>query len=490
MASAASGWMAASSPGVGHPAKGPTASARVQIVVADRVPSRRVGPDEGGMDEERPVAVPLQPVDDLLAQERRLRQLDREARGGPGRPVRVCAGEPLNGLVEIVGVGGDVDALCGEPAAPRRAPLLPGVLDQDPESRQDPLVAEEPRVTGRHRARIDRGVRVPEEDRVVPQLPRHQRHVREARVQRGPVEDGTVPVLIGTRVETRPRRAAGRRVGPVVREEHAPCCQCVENRRLHHRMAEGRKAVTAPLVECDEQHAAGRRHAATLADQRGLEPRRPTGRRGTRPPQAQDVRTDAPPSLVPNSISQEPTRGATARRTARPPATGSPVAERCVAPESLIRATGRRAVRLDPAPAISSCLWVSAWVCTALAWIIDSPLWTLPLPGLLPLQASLHLIQCLTTNQEYPNIAVCLCSPKRRHHRPRDRWRRLRRWPAISRGSSPWRRGPRCRPGTRSSPRCSTDVRTWQIVSAASGARAPRRPASPRCRSWPTTPER
>ena len=65
------------------------------------------------------------------------------------------------------GFGGDVETLCGQPAPPGGAPLLPGVLDDGAEAGQHALVAEQPRVAGRHRARIDRGVRVAEEDRVV-----------------------------------------------------------------------------------------------------------------------------------------------------------------------------------------------------------------------------------------------------------------------------------------------------------------------------------
>ena len=66
MAIAPSGWIAASSSGVGAAGERPDGVGRVEVVVADRVPPRRVGTDEGGVDEERPVAVLLQPVDDRL----------------------------------------------------------------------------------------------------------------------------------------------------------------------------------------------------------------------------------------------------------------------------------------------------------------------------------------------------------------------------------------------------------------------------------------
>ena len=89
------------------------------------------------------------------------------------------------------------------------------------------------------------------------------------------------------------------------------------------------------------------------------------------------MRTVAPPSLVPKSMSQEPTRGATARRTARPPAAGGPEAERCAAPGSVVSSILRRALLRDPDPLINSWRCASAWECTAFAWIIiPLPRWT------------------------------------------------------------------------------------------------------------------
>ena len=191
--------------------------------------------------------------------------------------------EPLHRLVQIVRVGRDVEALRGEPASPRRAPLLPRVLDQGAESRQHALVAEQPRVAGRHGARIDRGVRVPEEHRVVARLTSQERHVGEPGVQRGAVENGAIAVLVRARVEAGPRGSARRRVGPVVGEQDAAAGQGVQGRRLEHRMAERRQAVAAPLVERDEEDVAGGGMPQLLPMRGRPEPGRPAGWRGDRP---------------------------------------------------------------------------------------------------------------------------------------------------------------------------------------------------------------
>ncbi len=69
---------------------------RVEVVVPDRVPPRRVGTDEGGVHEERPFAVALQPLDHGFGEEGRLRELRREPCRRPRRPVVVGAGETLH----------------------------------------------------------------------------------------------------------------------------------------------------------------------------------------------------------------------------------------------------------------------------------------------------------------------------------------------------------------------------------------------------------
>jgi hypothetical protein len=233
------------------------------------------------MDEERRVTVLLQPLDHGLAHKARLRELDGKPRRNPGPTVGVGAREPLYRLVQVVGVGRDVEPLRGEPASPRRAPLFPRVFDHGAKSGQHPLVAEQPRVAGRHGARVDRRVRVPEEHRVVARLTSQERHVGEPGVQRCAVQDRAIAVLVRARIEARSRRPARRRVGPMIREEDAATSQGVESGCFEDRMAERRQAVPAPLVERDEEDVAGRRHGTTLADV--AHPRaRPAGWRGDR----------------------------------------------------------------------------------------------------------------------------------------------------------------------------------------------------------------
>ena len=243
--------------------------------------------------------------------------------------MRIGFGEPFDRSVEIVWIRGDVESLRRQPPSPGGTSLFPGIFDQGAESRQDSFVAEQPRITRRDRAWIDRGVRVAEEHGVVARGTSQQRHVGEAGVQRRSVEDGTIAMLVGARVQAGTGRSARCRIGPVVREEDAPAGKGVERGRFDDRMAQSREAVAAPLIKRDEQDVACRRHPTLLPMSRSLEPGRPVGRRCDRPGQTQDVRIVAPPSFVPNSINQAPRRGATARCTARPPGTGSPVAERC-----------------------------------------------------------------------------------------------------------------------------------------------------------------
>ena len=284
------------------------------------------------------------------AHETRLGEFHREDGPAPRSNRAHQLREPLYRLVQIVGVRRDVETLRSEPPSPGWTPLLPGIFDQGAKSRQDPLVAEQPRVARRDRARIDRGVGVPEEHRVITRRSGQQRHVGEPGVQRGPVEDGTIAVLVRARVEAGPRRSARSGIGPVIREEDAAARQGVERGRLDDRMTEGGQAVAAPLVERDEEDVAWWRHSTLLPMARVPEPGRPGGRRCDRPGRAQEVRIVAPPSFVPNSINQAPRRGATARCTARPPGTGSPVAERCTAAVSLPPPCRDRPAAVRPKP--------------------------------------------------------------------------------------------------------------------------------------------
>ncbi len=325
------------------------------------------------MDEERRVTVLLQPLDHGLAHEARLGELDRKACRSPGRTVGIGPWESLYRLVQLVRVGRDVEALRGEPASPRRAPLLPWVFDHGAESGQHPLVAEQPRVAGRHGARIDRRVRVPEEHRVVARLTSQERHVGEPGVQRRAVQDGAIAVLVRARVEAGSRRTARRRVGPVICEQDAATGQGVQGGRLEDRMAEGRQAVPAPLVERDEEDVARRRHGHNSCRCRA--PPRPAGRMaaatGPRPgsrradrrsselgPELDQPRTE-PWARRPGALLGHRSPGGRGP-SAAPPRHRSP-------PPRRVRA------RRDLADAIRSLRWASARDCTACVWIIRSP---------------------------------------------------------------------------------------------------------------------
>ena len=237
-------------------------------------------------------------------------------------------------------------------------------------------------------------------------------------------------------------------------------------------MTQCRQAVAPPLVKGDEEHVAGGRHGATLAHggRKGspfasadpcewscrwapdnLVPHnvvpvapedvapggriagvaesldvpvdvRPDGRMAGRMAgsraghraaarRGHEVRMDAPPSRVPKSISQAPRRGALTRCTARPPVTGIPAAERCIARGSRVEAAARRAACSPPAVSSRSRRWADAIDSTALPWIIASHLSERSWRSC-PWFSLLCATQCtclLTSNQEYSNIGLCLC---------------------------------------------------------------------------------
>ena len=127
------------------------------------------------------------------------------------------------------------------------------------------------------------------------------------------------------------------------------------------------------------------------------------------------------------------------RCTARPPATGIPAAERCVALGSLVEAAGRRETRRPPAVSSRSWRWADAIDSTALPWIIaSSPLLSASHARYLALSCSAtHHTRQLTGNQEYSNIGVCLCSPMSRSAGRSSRRSPLPpRWPPTSPGFS------------------------------------------------------
>ncbi len=150
------------------------------------------------------------------------------ARPPPGRPatcpIRGC--RPPRGRAPRAGTPG---------AHPRRS----GVVDRR-----------------RGRSRVDAGVGVAEQHRVVAGLAGQQGHVGEAGVEGRAVVDRPVVVQVGAGVEAGPRRAARGGVGPVVGEQGAPGGQAVEGGGGEHRVAQRREAVAPPLVDGDEQDVA------------------------------------------------------------------------------------------------------------------------------------------------------------------------------------------------------------------------------------------
>ena len=264
----------------------------VEIVVADRVAPGRMGADEGRVDEERLIPVRLQPPGHGLADEPGLREVRGEAGRCPCRPVVGCSREVRNGLIEHVRVRRNIEALGGQPCAPRRTSLLPRVFDHGPEPGEDALVREQAGVTRRDRARIDGGIGVPEEDGVVTQVTGQARHIGEAGVEWGAVEHRAVAVLVGAGVQAGPGGTAGRRVGPVIGEENAAPGQGIEGGRAHDGVAECREAVSSPLVDRDEQDVTGRRHAITLAD----------GRRATAPSSGRGASRPATTACFPRAV--------------------------------------------------------------------------------------------------------------------------------------------------------------------------------------------
>ena len=164
----------------------------------------------------------VQPLDERLHHEGGLRLLGSEPGRRPRRAVPVGAGEPRDRAVEVVGVGRHLDPLGGQPPAPLAAAGLQGIVDARRGSRAAPPRSERSRgSSAREGARVEAGVGVPEQHRVVAGLAGQQRDVGEAGVERGAVVDRPVVVQVGPRVEAGPRRPARRGVRPVVGEQRA-----------------------------------------------------------------------------------------------------------------------------------------------------------------------------------------------------------------------------------------------------------------------------
>ena len=98
---------------------------RVAVVVADRVAVRRVRPDEAGVDEPG-LVVPTAARTSRPAGRPGTRSRCARPRSGSGAHHSLCASAPGNdrsGSVQLAGFAGHVDALVGQPPAPRQRAL-------------------------------------------------------------------------------------------------------------------------------------------------------------------------------------------------------------------------------------------------------------------------------------------------------------------------------------------------------------------------------
>ena len=316
----AKGCTAASSSVAGASGKRPDLFGVVEVVVPDRVAPGRVGPDERGMDEERLVTVLLQPPRHGLAHVPRLGELRRETCRRPRGAVIFGPGESLDRLVERVGIARHVEAEVGQPLSPTRAALLPGVVEHGAEAGKDTFVGREPRVTRRHRPRVGRRVRVPEEDGVIAQLPGQERDIGEAGIERGAVLYRTIAMLVRAGVQAGAGGSARCGIGPVVGEQHSSSGQGIQCRRLEDRMAESGQTVPPPLVNRDEQHVAAWAHASLLpiSTPRGNTPRSQEIRRGAAARQRSGKPTTRP------TVSATPPAPASGVPASGVPALGAP----------------------------------------------------------------------------------------------------------------------------------------------------------------------
>ena len=200
----------------------------------------RVRAPVAGIREPRGVLA-TQPGDEVVGEERR----DAVLGGALG-----FGGE------RTLAVGGHVVAERCEPGPPR--PLVVGELEADLEARRVPLVARQAPVAGvGDGPGVDALVGVAEHRRGVPGPAGDAGDVVQTPVQRRPVADHAVVHLVRPGVEARPPRAAGCRLAVVARQTGARRRQPVERRGAHDGMPGGAQAITAELVEGDEQDVHG-----------------------------------------------------------------------------------------------------------------------------------------------------------------------------------------------------------------------------------------
>ena len=148
-----------------------------------------------------------------------------------------------------------------------------GRLGRHPEQRRE--AGQQPLVTlARHRRiatvgpRVEAGVRIADQGRVVARRPGLAGNVGETGVERRAVAHRAVVHHVHAGEQRGAARAARRALGEVIGEQHAIGRQGVEVRRAHHRMAAGRQAVGAPLVGGDEEDVQRLRHDRAVISRR------------------------------------------------------------------------------------------------------------------------------------------------------------------------------------------------------------------------------
>ena len=171
------------------------------------------------------LVLPVDPADEVVGEERRLRQL--------GGPVRL-RDERVFGVAQVM-------SMIGEPRQPR----LRGArqVEADLEAGQHALVVRQPRIVDvGDESRVDTLVGVAEQGRAVAGPLRHASDIVEPIIERRAVADDPIRHLVGARVEGGATRSAGCCLREVVGEPDAVGGERVEIRRPHDRVAGATRA--------------------------------------------------------------------------------------------------------------------------------------------------------------------------------------------------------------------------------------------------------
>ncbi len=186
------------------------------------------------------------PVDEMIGEERRLRQARRPIGFGDQRVL---------GVTQVMSV-------VGEPGQPRFA--MPRQVEADLEAGEYPFVVRQARVGGvGHEPRVDALVGVAEQRRPIAGALRHSGDVVEPVVERGAVADHPIRHLVGAGVERRSTRSARGGLREVVGETDAAGGERIEIRCAHDGVSGAAQGIAAVLVERDQQDVGARHRRAT-----------------------------------------------------------------------------------------------------------------------------------------------------------------------------------------------------------------------------------